>query len=284
VILRDLMALGCKVSVADPHAQSLAGTSGVTTAAAAWRGLPRVDGYVVAVPTARHAEVVGELLETGLPIFVEKPLTNDRASAEALAAVGAGRLFVMEKWRHHPGVEALAAIAASGELGALEQVVVRRLQWGYNHRDVDPVWILLPHDVSILHEIMGYGLRPIRASVERHDGAVVGITAELERARIEASIRRAVYDRRLELVCEQGVAWLNDPYDDHISVFRDDGVAGFRNLQGDRRPISTELPLLRELRAFVGFLRGGPPPKASAVEGAATVAVITELRLLAGLD
>jgi predicted dehydrogenase len=284
VILRDLIALGCRVSVADPHADSVAGMEAVIATANAWSGLPPVDGYVVAVPTAKHAAVVGELLETGLPIFVEKPLTNDRASAQALAAAGAGRLFVMEKWRYHPGVEALAAIAASSELGAVEQVVVRRLQWGYNHRDVDPVWILLPHDISILHEILGYGLRPIRASVERHDGAVVGITAELERARIEASIRRAVYDRRLELVCEQGVAWLNDPYDDHISVFRDDGAAGFRTLAGERRPISTELPLLRELRAFADFLRGGPPPKASAAEGAATVALIAELRRLAGLD
>ena len=48
-------------------------------------------------------------------------------------------------------------------------------------------------------------------------------------------------------------------------------------------PISTELPLLRELRAFVEHLRGGPPPRSSAREGAEIVETIAELRSLAGL-
>ncbi|TMK26548.1 MAG: hypothetical protein E6G64_14425 [Actinobacteria bacterium] len=51
----------------------------------------------------------------------------------------------------------------------------------------------------------------------------------------------------------------------------------------ETRPISTEFPLLRELRAFVEHLEGGPPPRSSAAEGAAEVAVVERLRQLAGL-
>ena len=51
-----------------------------------------------------------------------------------------------------------------------------------------------------------------------------------------------------------------------------------------KRPISTELPLLGELRAFVEHVEGGPPPRSSAAEGAKVVAVIAELRALAGLE
>ena len=62
------------------------------------------------------------------------------------------------------------------------------------------------------------------------------------------------------------------------------------HLQGDverideRRPISSEFPLLRELRAFVEHLEGGPPPKSSAAEGVAEVATIARLRELAEHD
>jgi hypothetical protein len=50
------------------------------------------------------------------------------------------------------------------------------------------------------------------------------------------------------------------------------------------RPISQELPLLRELRTFVEHLQGGPPPRSSAAEGALVVSAIADLRRLAGLD
>jgi hypothetical protein len=50
----------------------------------------------------------------------------------------------------------------------------------------------------------------------------------------------------------------------------------------ERRAISTELPLLRELRAFVEHLDGGPPPRSSAAEGVEIVRRIAELRSMAG--
>jgi hypothetical protein len=58
-----------------------------------------------------------------------------------------------------------------------------------------------------------------------------------------------------------------------IEVFHEGAV--------ERRPVSDEQPLLRELRAFLDHLSGGPPPRSSAAEGAETVAIIAGLLALA---
>jgi predicted dehydrogenase len=54
------------------------------------------------------------LLPIGVPVYVEKPLTDDPESARRLADTAPDRLFVMDKWRHHDGIRALAAIAHTG--------------------------------------------------------------------------------------------------------------------------------------------------------------------------
>ncbi len=286
LILRDLVSLGCRVSVAEHSEEgrvaALAGGA-VLAAPDAAALADGFDGYVVATQTATHAEVVEGLLASGRPVFVEKPLTNDLDSAARLVRSAGERVFVMEKWRYHPGVEALADIARSGELGAVERLCARRLQWGYNHRDVDALWILLPHDISILDTVLGGDVEPLSARADWHDGQVVGLAAEFSKGRIEAGIRRTAYDRTLELVCEGGVAKLADPYADHIVIVRNDSDPTFHEPAGERRAISTEFPLLRELRAFRDHLTGGPPPKASAAVGLKTVETITQLRILAGV-
>ncbi len=119
-ILRDLVSLGCEVPVVARSERSVANAreGGAATIVGSIEELPEVAGVVVATPTSSHAEVVEEALGLGVPVYVEKPLTDDAAAAERLAAQAPDRLFVMDKWRYHPGVEALAELARSDELGA----------------------------------------------------------------------------------------------------------------------------------------------------------------------
>ena len=118
-ILRDLIALGCEVPVVARSEASIerAREGGAAEIVADIASLGAVDGVVVATPTSTHAEVVEEALGLGAPVFVEKPLTADVDSARRVAAIAPDRLFVMDKWRYHPGVRELARIAQSGELG-----------------------------------------------------------------------------------------------------------------------------------------------------------------------
>jgi predicted dehydrogenase len=255
---------------------------GATELVASIDQLTGVDGVVVATPTATHAEVVSEALALAVPVYVEKPLASDPEAAERLAEEADGRLFVMDKWRYHPGIEALAEIARGGELGRPRSLELLRLGWGHPHLDVDPIWILAPHDLSIALELLGELPAPKSASAELMNGTPTGLTGQLgDDPWVWLSCSAAAPSKRREarLVCEEGVAALSDGWADSIQVSRDP----LGGQEPEHRRVSAELPLLRELRAFVEHLDGGPPPRSSAREGAAIVRSISELRALAGI-
>lgn len=288
-IVRDLVSIGCRVTVV---ARSEAGRAdalreGAAQVAGRIEEVSSVSGIVVATPTVTHASVVQECLTTGLPVFVEKPLTSDPASAVRLAAMGAGRLFVMEKWRYHPAIEALAEIARSGELGEPVGLRVVRIQWGSNHKDVDGSWTLLPHDLSIVREVLG-DVPPIKSIVGHCEGEraleVFAVFGEKPWAYIESCVRFPGERREVQLYCTQGTAIMNGPYEEHVALYRPRNFVDRTLPSPELRKISTEFPLLRELRAFVSYLNGGPPPKGSAVESAEDVAVITQIRQRLGMS
>jgi predicted dehydrogenase len=107
----------------------------------------------------------------------------------------------------------------------------------------------------------------------------VGILGEAPWFALESSAAHPVYRREVRVICRDGTATLPDSYADHVLVTRGEPNEGTR--QEEARPISTEFPLLRELRAFLEHLDGGPPPKSSAAEAVADVAAIERLRDLA---
>jgi predicted dehydrogenase len=285
-ILRDLRSLGCAVTVADPSedARRRALEGGAAAAVPSAGDLAPVDGIVIATPTSTHGEAIGSVAHRGVPIFCEKPLTPSPAEAQRLARELGDRLFVLDKWRYHPGVEALRDLARSGELGPVAGLRTTRLGWGNTYADVDPVWILAAHDVSIGLEILGTIPAPRIATAERVGGAVVGVSGTLGTEpwmSIEVSAAHPAIRREVRLVCRDGVALLTDAYSDGIGILRAaDG--GRRAPSVERRPISTELPLLRELRACVAHVRGGPPPRSSAADGARIVTTLAEMLALAG--
>lgn len=286
-VLRDLVALGSEVTVAvrsgDGRAAALRG--GAADAVETVDNLTEVEGIVVATPTKTHAAVVESALEHGVPVFVEKPMTDDLAAAVRLAGAAPDRLFVMDKWRYHPGVELLAGVARDGELGRVVGLRTTRLGWGNPH-DVDAVWVLAPHELSIGLEILGGLAAPRTAVADAVDGyalGLVGLLGDDPWHALEVSTRSAERRREVSLICEEGVAVLPDAHSDHVRIFKGTDVAETTPPEPELRPISGELPLLRELRAFLEHLDGGSPPRSSAAEGAAAVRAITELRALAGL-
>jgi predicted dehydrogenase len=282
-ILRDLRNLGCEVPVVarSEESRQRARDGGAAEIVASVASLDRLDGVVVATPTSTHAEVVEEVLGFGVPVYVEKPLTAGTASARRLAAAAPDRLFVMDKWRYHAGVRELARIASSGELGRVVGLHSRRVTLGHRYSDVDTVWIHAPHDLAIALEVLGELPAPRQAVPELVGGELAGMTAILGEAPwmvVEVSTLAPAHRRELRLVCEGGVAQLDGGYAETIAV----GRLGAISEEGvERRPIPGELPLLAELRAFVGHLRGGPPPLSSAADAAAIVATLEEMISLA---
>jgi predicted dehydrogenase len=282
-ILRDLRLEGAEVTVVDPDpsARSLALAGGAARAVAAMDELSKVDGLLVATPASTHASVLDRALERGAPVFVEKPMTTDPESAERLAARAGDRLFVMHVFRYHHGIEALAAVARDGELGPVVMLRSSRAHWGSPRTDVDSIWTLAPHDLSIALAILGSIPPPRAAMAEVVGGRAAGMVALLGHAPgfvLEVSTRSRERRREVQLRCRDGVACLADSEDAELQVWPDGAASS------QRRPFPQEPPLRRQVRAFLEHLRGGPPPPTTAAEGARVVRCVWELRRLAGLE
>ncbi len=288
-ILRDLVSLGASVSVVTRQADGAdllrAGAAAVVDSIAV---LPPADGFVVATPTSTHAAVI-ESLPAAAPVFCEKPLCDDAGRARRLLEIAGDRLFVMDKWRYHEGVLALAAVARAGEFGPVVGLRTTRLGWGHDYADVDCVWTLMPHELAIAHEILGRILPPQGAVADRGAGGVLGMIAVMAEAGgpwhvAEIGVRSPERQRTVTLICRDGAARLSDAYADHIELIASPPANGKSDAAPPtKRPIAVAMPLLAELRTFVDYLRGGPAPKSTAAEGAAAVETIAAIRRLAGI-
>jgi predicted dehydrogenase len=257
---------------------------GATTVGEA-RELPEVDALVVATPAVTHAAVVDVLLPRGVPTLVEKPFTTSVADAERLAAHGGNRLFVGHVWRYHPGIEQLGEIARSGEIGPIAGLRSTRTNWTSPRTDVDSVWNLAPHDLTLAIEILGGIPAPRAALAEVQDGRAVGLIALLGDApwlAFDVSNRYRDKRREVRVHGRDGVAVMRDPDAGQIEIAR--GDARTRAMPPiDVRDVPRESALRRQLAAFLGVLDGGPPPKSTAAEGAEVVKAVVRLRELAGL-
>ncbi len=288
-ILRDLVSLGCRVTVVarSDASRRRAREGGADSIVPSLAELPVIDGAVVAVPSHEHAATVLRLLERAMPIFVEKPLATDPVDAARIVEAGGDRVFVMHKWRYHPGVQALAEIARSETIGPIAGLHCTRIQWGQDHRDVDALWLLAPHDLSIALEILGRLPEPTAAVADGPPGEPVGLNVQCAGDPwlvLELSTRSPVRRREIRLRGRDGSALLADAYSDHVEIRRARPGRDVEESEPERRPIPRDMPLLRELGAFVEHLGGGPPPKSSAAEGLGIVRCICAIRSLAGLD
>lgn len=282
-ILRDLVSLGCEVTVVARSDESRfrAKEGGASSIVAAIDELSEMDGLVVATPTSTHASVLHQVLDRfPCPVFVEKPLTDDPSTLGSLVAKGVERLFVMDKWRYHPGVEMMAAIARSGEFGRVRAIQTRRLSWGQSHGDVDAVWILLPHDLAIVTEILGHLPEAVAAVGTKsldQDAALTGLLGPKPAVSVEVSSVSLIRERRIHVEFDDAVIVLDDAYASGLRVMRRGGT--FEEL----RELGDEMPLLKELTAFVAHMDGGPPPRSTVREASLVVERIAELREMAGI-
>jgi predicted dehydrogenase len=98
-----------------------------------------LDAAIVAVPHAAHAALARIVLERGLHLLLEKPMTIDPADARALAALADARgveLIIGYPWHYNPQVLAVRDAIAEGRIGTIEYVscqfasIVRELYRG----------------------------------------------------------------------------------------------------------------------------------------------------------
>ena len=280
-ILSELRDLDCRVFVVEPseRARHDAIENGAIGAHAQIG--QNADGWIIASPASTHASILAELAESGSPIFVEKPFTTDVASARRYA--DNPRVFVMHIWRYHPAIQTLSSLVREGRVGEIKLVRSTRTNWTSPRTDVDPVWTLAPHDLSLAIAILGAIPEPKAAWSEQHEGhavGLIGICGTNPALVFEVSSRFADKRRELRIHGTDGVlSWR----DEQAYVELHEGNRSSPQSVSVKIPVAGDSALRTELRVFVEQLRGGPPPPTTAREGAAVVEALVELRRMAGI-
>jgi predicted dehydrogenase len=113
----------------------------------------KLDAAVIATPPSTHFPIAKACLENGLNVLVEKPLTLTSVHAEELIELAAKKdrvLMVGHTFEYNAAVHAMRDLINRGELGQIYYLDAARLNLGLFSRDLNVMWDLAPHDISIL--------------------------------------------------------------------------------------------------------------------------------------
>jgi len=119
-----------------------------------------LDVIVVATPTRTHYKIAKEALEAGKHVLVEKPLCLTAAEGEQLVRLARQKglvLMVGQVFLFHNGILKLKEFMELGEAGKVYYIGSTRTNLGPIRQDVNAVYDLASHDISIFNFLLGSG-------------------------------------------------------------------------------------------------------------------------------
>ena len=119
---------------------------------------PEIHIVAVATPVRSHYKMASEAISAGKHVFVEKPLAASVSEAEDLVAQAEAKnvkLMVGHTFLYTAAVKKMKEIIDSGELGEIYYVNTQRLNLGLFQQDINVIWDLAPHDISIILYLLG---------------------------------------------------------------------------------------------------------------------------------
>jgi len=250
---------------------------------------PGIDAVVVATPVATHFEMALTALRAGKHTLVEKPITASAEHARILIEEAAQRgrtLMVDHTFVYTSAVQKIGEVMRNGELGEIFYYDSTRVNLGLFQRDVNVIWDLAVHDLSILDFVMpeqpvavsASGVGHIRGNLENMahltlfygSGAVAHLNVnwlapvKVRQTLIGGSRRMIVYD---DLQPSEKVKI----YDRGVSAGTDAGETDLRvsYRSGDMwaPQLSVKEALLTELEHFVHCIETGTAPVTSGESG-----------------
>ena len=114
---------------------------------------PAVTAVVVATPVQYHYALAKRALEKGKHVLIEKPMTQSSAEAEELVAIAGQKglvLMVDHTFLYTGAVRKIKELIESGEIGNIQYFDSTRINLGLFQPDINVLWDLAPHDISIL--------------------------------------------------------------------------------------------------------------------------------------
>jgi len=117
-----------------------------------------LDAVAIATPVKTHHPLAKEFLLQGKHVFIEKPLTHSYDTALDLVKIAEENkkvLMVGHTFEYTAAVNKVKDIVESGELGKILYISCIRVNLGLFQPDINVVWDLAPHDISIILYILG---------------------------------------------------------------------------------------------------------------------------------
>jgi predicted dehydrogenase len=256
-----------------------------------------IDAVMIVTPVRSHYALAKRALEAGKHTFVEKPLC---ASSEECARLieaaerSSVTLMVGHTFIYSSPVRKIREIINSGSLGDVLHVSARRLNLGLFHSDINVVWDLAPHDISILLYLLGHSPTSVNCQGKAHitpgvedianlslgfsNGNFAAITVswidprKVRETTIVGSKRMVVYDdlEPLEKIKIYDKSVEAPPHYETFAEFQ------YSYHYGDVTSPYLQLtePLRVECQHFIDCVRTGARPETSGYEGLAVTRVL----------
>jgi predicted dehydrogenase len=231
----------------------------------------------------------------GKHVLVEKPLTPNVDEAEELVALAEEQqrvLMVGHTFEYSPAVNELRKLVQSGDLGKIYCIEAERVNLGLFRSDVNVIWDLAPHDLSILLYILGKSPEQIRVQAHAHLQPHIHDIAHLDlefadgmTAHIHVSwlhpckIRRVtvIGDARMAVYDDTNPAEMLKIYNKGADI-RADPAVSYRFGEITIPHIDWIEPLRLECEDFANAIRLGVQPRANGRVGLAVVQVLAAVQ------
>ncbi len=132
---------------------------------------PKINIIAIATPIRTHFSLACAAIEAKKHVFIEKPITASSADANTLIRLSEKHntiLMVGHTFLYTAAVRKMKDIIDSGELGGIYYVNSQRLNLGLFQKDINVIWDLAPHDVSIILYLLGEIPRTVSAVGASH--------------------------------------------------------------------------------------------------------------------
>ena len=258
------------VAVADTDAECCARVAKElgTEAVADYRDvIGDVDAVVLATPTSTHFDIACELLDKGVHLLLEKPITTTLDEARELVAMADNRGIVLQVGhleRFNPAVVALTAHVAEPQFIESARIAPYRPR----ALDVSVVLDLMIHDIDLIHSFVRSPMRHVdavgrsvfsdsidvaNARIRFTNGCVANVTSSRVSLKTERSLRLFQADsyasvdlqnRTLTRYSKRGSGPVQSPED--VAV--------------DKQAFDVSDAMMDQMQAFLDSVSGGPPP------------------------
>ena len=266
--------------------------------------LSEVDAASVVVPTKSHYEIAKELLNNGIHVLVEKPMTGTVSEAEDLIRLGRQNSTILQPGfieRFNPALEAIKQLNVS-----LKFIECHRLSpFTFRSADIGVVLDLMIHDIDIIlylskskvKKVEAVGVNVIadkediaNARVQFENGCVANITAS--RVSFEPMRRIRLFSENsyisLDYQKQEALIYKKSPKLTLKSIDTEGkGVSNITDLKNfsfgdllkiERIKMNNQEPLRKELESFIDCVKNGKQPVVSGEEGINAIKIAAVIR------